>query len=62
MSVAKVGKAKRRPAKTRAFNWDAESVAAFIDAQCKTRKSTLAFFKKIGLTYNERGEPVVVPK
>ena len=39
-----------------------ERICAFIDSRCKTKKSTLAFFKEIGLTYNEKGEPVVVPR
>ena len=39
-----------------------ERIGAYIESRCKTRKSTLAYFKEIGLTYNEKGEPVVVPR
>ena len=39
-----------------------ENIGAYIDARCRTKKSTLAFFKEIGLTYNKKGEPVVVPR
>ena len=39
-----------------------ERICAYIDSRCKTKKSTLAYFKEIGLTYNEKGEPIVVPR
>ena len=38
------------------------TLAEFIDSQCRDRKSTLAYFKRIGLTWDKEGNPVVVPR
>ena len=61
-NTAKAGRAQKQKPKSDDSWWSSKNFIAFIDSQCKTRKSTLAFFKRCGLTYNEKGEPVVVPK
>ena len=59
--TAKVERVKKlKPASDDSW-FTSENMIAFLESQCKTRKSTLAFFKRCGLTYNEKGEPVVVP-
>jgi len=60
--VANAGRIKGQKAQKHKYTFDADGIAAFIEDQCKTEKSKLAFFKRCGLTYNEKGEPVVVPR
>jgi len=38
------------------------TLAEYIRYNCKDEKSTLAFFKRAGLTYDRNGKPVVVPR
>jgi len=37
-------------------------LADYIRSQCKDRKSTLAYFKRAGLTWDKQGNPIVVPR
>ena len=60
--AANAGRVKGQKAQKHKYTFDAEGIAAYIKDQCKTRKSTLAYFLRIGLTYNEKGEPLVVPR
>ena len=60
--TAKSGGAKKQKPASGDSWFTSERMIAFLESQCKTRKSTLAFFKRCGLTYNEKGEPVVVPR
>jgi len=53
---------KKPKVEKREFRFDGPSIVAFIESKCKTRRSTLAFLRSIGLTYNKKGEPIVVPK
>ena len=62
MSTVKARVTKKQKPEAREWRLTSEAICAYIDSRCKTRKSTLAYFKEIGLTYNEKGEPVVVPK
>jgi len=38
------------------------TLAEYVRYNCKDRRSTLAFFKRAGLTYDKKGNPVVVPR
>jgi len=38
------------------------TIAEFIRYKCKDRRSTLRYFKLAGLTYDKKGNPVVVPR
>ena len=38
------------------------TLAEYIEYRCYDRRSTLAYFRECGLTYDKNGTPVVVPK
>ena len=38
------------------------TIAEYMDYCCYDRRSTLAYFKRIGLTWDRKGNPVVVPR
>jgi len=38
------------------------TMAEYFKYRCKDKRSTLKFFKECGLTYDKKGNPVVVPR
>jgi len=38
------------------------TLSEYVAYKCKDKRSTLAFFKRAGLTYDKKGNPVVVPR
>jgi len=62
MGTVIVGRAKKPKTEKREFRFDGPSISAFIKDQCRTERRKRVFFKNIGLSYNEKGEPVVVPR
>ena len=61
MPVAIEKKRAVRPRKPTKDEIDRMTLGEYIRYRCRDRRSTLAYFKETGLTYDKNGNPVVRP-
>ena len=54
---SEVGRAGRVPQRTKVRN-----IEEWLQHQFRTRRSKLDFFRRVGLSYDKHGNPVVMPR